>query len=814
MHQRIQVRPYQSSLQIKENRFMLSTMSICFPLIQYGKMRQRMNIYFIVFLSFVVWNACAKTYYVSPRGNDNNSGTSSLPFRTIQRGLNAASKGTSTIPETVQVRPGVYETPPVIFYYDHVRLVFENNVEVVALSLSDPAEPNDPADPLSFAHPGATLFTLQDRQDVFIEGSDPERAILKMRPEEYPLGQFRHTFKLTGCKNIMINFLDLHDSGGDGIYIGRTSSTNLDCSEIQLSSVRCIGNRRNGLTIASVNGLLIENCIFAKTAGEPPQAGIDMEPNTAEDRLTNIVLRRCRIENNANYGLVLSCRNLTDASAPLSINVEQCYFSGGRGIDIVNFFDDCPMCPKGYVTVQETTIENAGTGIVIHKDAFEDFQVVFDRCVVKDIYDPQRWPIQINTYVSGNQTFGRPGGVTFIDCQVIDNYPRYALKVNGSDPSQIYDVHGDLYVDNDDPSAPWPPHNIIPIRSENGVDIVFHQNYAPTIRVYNPRLWSWYSTITNAVAASSNGDELKVTPTEFQENLNFTGKNVAVIGYDPTLMGNSKRSVLIGNGSPYAVFYSLNDDRTRLENMIIRKETFGIRCVGGSPVVMNCEITECSDGIYCTHQSKLSVLRSIIRNNLDNGIKCYDSSAQFMNNLIFDNEDAGCKFKNSSGSTFKNNTVIGGTYGVVGEDKVLPEIRNSIIWGTTSTSIVGAFSVKYCCLKEKLDGDGNIQADPLFAPLEQGNYVLRSAYGRWYPAIGLWVLDTATSPCIDAGDPAEPVGDESQPNGGRINMGAYGGRSMASKSRPQWERSDINSDNHVDWGDMEILSRYWLESSD
>jgi hypothetical protein len=39
-----------------------------------------------------------------------------------------------------------------------------------------------------------------------------------------------------------------------------------------------------------------------------------------------------------------------------------------------------------------------------------------------------------------------------------------------------------------------------------------------------------------------------------------------------------------------------------------------------------------------------------------------------------------------------------------------------------------------------------------------------------------------TSPCIDAGDPASACGNEPIPNGGRINMGAYGNTAQASKS--------------------------------
>ena len=62
----------------------------------------------------------------------------------------------------------------------------------------------------------------------------------------------------------------------------------------------------------------------------------------------------------------------------------------------------------------------------------------------------------------------------------------------------------------------------------------------------------------------------------------------------------------------------------------------------------------------------------------------------------------------------------------------------------------------------------------------EGDCHLKSGAGRWTESG--WVIDDANSPCIDAGDPADDVGDESQPNGGRINIGAYGGTEQASKS--------------------------------
>ena len=95
-------------------------------------------------------------------------------------------------------------------------------------------------------------------------------------------------------------------------------------------------------------------------------------------------------------------------------------------------------------------------------------------------------------------------------------------------------------------------------------------------------------------------------------------------------------------------------------------------------------------------------------------------------------------------------------------------------------------------------GPGNIVADPCFAKpgywdpngtaddpnddyFVEGDYHLKSQFGRWDPNYGAWVADEVTSPCIDAGDPNSPVGDEPEPNGKRINMGAYGGTAEASK---------------------------------
>jgi hypothetical protein len=135
-------------------------------------------------------------------------------------------------------------------------------------------------------------------------------------------------------------------------------------------------------------------------------------------------------------------------------------------------------------------------------------------------------------------------------------------------------------------------------------------------------------------------------------------------------------------------------------------------------------------------------------------------------------------------------------------------------------------------------GEGNIDVDPCFVepgywahpnnPTQgagaedpcaiwvPGDYHLKSQGGHWDRATAARVRDDVTSACIDAGNPANPLGTEPFPNGGVINLGAYGGTTEASKSyfgEPVCETQipgDINGDCKVDQTDMDILQTHWL----
>ncbi len=143
-------------------------------------------------------------------------------------------------------------------------------------------------------------------------------------------------------------------------------------------------------------------------------------------------------------------------------------------------------------------------------------------------------------------------------------------------------------------------------------------------------------------------------------------------------------------------------------------------------------------------------------------------------------------------------------------------------------------------------GLGNLDCDPLFVnpgywdvndtpddPNDdfyvEGDYHLKSQAGHWDPNRlddpntpndpnrGSWICDLVTSPCIDAGDPNDPVGDEPLPNGDRINMGAYGGTPEASKSYFDSLGSnesmirDLGGNYRVDCLELACMACRWLE---
>lgn len=137
-----------------------------------------------------------------------------------------------------------------------------------------------------------------------------------------------------------------------------------------------------------------------------------------------------------------------------------------------------------------------------------------------------------------------------------------------------------------------------------------------------------------------------------------------------------------------------------------------------------------------------------------------------------------------SSPTISHVTVVDNTYGIEAYAGSEPDISSSIFWRNTGSDLFGC-RVRFSRTSEPGQGQDNITAEPLMVDPNSGDYHLLSARGRYWSEHDVWILDRVTSPCIDGGDPNADPSDEPMPNGGRINMGAYGGTVQASMSPPQ-----------------------------
>jgi len=166
-----------------------------------------------------------------------------------------------------------------------------------------------------------------------------------------------------------------------------------------------------------------------------------------------------------------------------------------------------------------------------------------------------------------------------------------------------------------------------------------------------------------------------------------------------------------------------------------------------------------------------------------------ESSRSILRNFVITNCGEGAIFCQSASPMLTNLTIVKNEFAIAAYGGADPIITNSILWDNKSGDLFQS-RVRYSCVERLdavLEGEGNINTNPSFVDAENGDFHLRSRYGRYSPIDGTWITDTITSPCIDAGDPSVYFGRERMPHGGRVNMGAYGGTPFASKSGwPPW----------------------------
>ena len=321
-----------------------------------------------------------------------------------------------------------------------------------------------------------------------------------------------------------------------------------------------------------------------------------------------------------------------------------------------------------------------------------------------------------------------------------------------------------------------------------------------------------YTSIQAAIDVSEDGDTVLVAAGNYQECLDLRGRSIVLISEEGA-------AATVVNARDEGTVLTIKRGETSFT--LVQGFTFkngysdtgcgGVIIYGSSPVLRDNEILFCSStsggglkisgggtprivGNLFSHNTAAGdgggALISgsnpdLIRNRFylnsadgaGGGVKYSGSAAgSFLNNSFHSNESIagrGCVTVNNSFPVIRNNIIVMGTGGGGGlrvENGGNPAISYNCIWGNSGGEYVNCEA-----------GPGDISRDPFFKGGSPYDFHLQSERGRYEN--GGWVMDVRTSPAIDAGDPNDDFGSEVYPNGGRINMGAYGGTEEASISK-------------------------------
>ncbi|EPZ8927129.1 right-handed parallel beta-helix repeat-containing protein [Acinetobacter baumannii] len=161
------------------------------------------------------------------------------------------------------------------------------------------------------------VFKIKNVKNVSISGG-------KLIGDKYThlgkAGEWGMGVEIRDSQNVSLSNMSIDKMWGDAIYIGTNGKNST--YNISLKNIRMNDNRRQGISIISVNKLLASNITATNTSGAMPASGIDIEPNNGSMILKNIVLKNIKTSGNQGSGIQIGLSRYDNSTKPLSITIE------------------------------------------------------------------------------------------------------------------------------------------------------------------------------------------------------------------------------------------------------------------------------------------------------------------------------------------------------------------------------------------------------------------------------------------------------------------------------------------------------------
>ena len=201
---------------------------------------------------------------------------------------------------------------------------------------------------------------------------------------KYKWSEWRHALSFLSCEKVSIEGISANESGGDGLYISHDRKGGGPCRDFTVKNCVFDRNYRQGISVISVDGLLMDNVRMTNTKGAAPEAGVDFEPNAPDELLRNVVMRNCVCEGNRGRGIDMELVKFDKTTAPLSVLIENCRAtanSEGLRVSLRRSED----WPSGNITVRGCTFEKSrGSGLLLQHKPAGTVGLTFSDCAILD----------------------------------------------------------------------------------------------------------------------------------------------------------------------------------------------------------------------------------------------------------------------------------------------------------------------------------------------------------------------------------------------------------------------------------------------
>ena len=255
-------------------------------------------------------------------------------------------------------------------------------------------------------------------------------------------GEWGMCVSLEGTRNVSIDRCWLMNGWGDGVYIGVADETGGPyCQHITIRDSKIVGNRRNGISVISVDGLTIDGCLISTTKGTLPEAGIDFEPNLADQVVKNVRISNTTFTGNANDVLFADTEN--NLYFTKQVIFTGCAFNSKSGLDWRTPLTqmDGSLNPESYVRFVGCEFRNSHRCVRVTKGDW-DTLVTFSGC------DFSCDSIAIEIGESGRDyNGGTLGGLCFLDCRVHANGSTNPVVRGVGSNASFAKITADLHAD-------------------------------------------------------------------------------------------------------------------------------------------------------------------------------------------------------------------------------------------------------------------------------------------------------------------------------------------------------------------------------